>query len=170
MHFLVRHRQDRAQHDMIAAGGQSHDLPSPGEFLRQVVNRQILDQHAEQPLVQAVRQIEFFEASTRVEPCFRHQEQYRLATVRRLVERAFPAFSGYNAALRVEIEENLIFPALIRQPVAQGDRVGIVRARMAQKNARHNNRPEGVTAPEQAYRCRRRLSRCSTASIWLSGS
>jgi hypothetical protein len=60
---------------------------------------------------------------------------------------AFPAFSRRNAALRVEIKENLVLPTVIRKPVAQSDRFGIVGARMAQKDARHDNRPEGAIAP-----------------------
>ena len=40
-----------------------------------------------------------------------------------------PAF--LNAALRIEIEKDFVLPAVTRQPVAQGDRLGIVCARMA---------------------------------------
>jgi hypothetical protein len=92
---------------------------------------QILDQHAEQPLVQVVRQMKFPETPTRTEPCFRDEKQHRLATVRRLVERALPALSGSNAALRVEIEEDFVLPALAPQPIAQADGLGVIHARMA---------------------------------------
>jgi hypothetical protein len=44
MHLLVRDWENRAQHDVIAARGEMHDLPGSGEFLRQFIDGQILDQ------------------------------------------------------------------------------------------------------------------------------
>ena len=60
--FLVRDRQNGAQHHVIAPRGEAHDLPGPGKFLGQFADLQILDQHAEQPLVQVVRQMKFLES------------------------------------------------------------------------------------------------------------
>jgi|ERR1700738_2680530 hypothetical protein len=97
---------------MIAAGGETHDLPSPCEVLGKLADRQVLDEHAEQALVQVVRQIQLFAAPNRSEPRLRHQEQHRLAAARRLVQRALPAFAGGNAALRVEVKKDFILPAL----------------------------------------------------------
>src|SRR6185295_10755897 len=114
MRLILRDGQDRAQHDMIAASGEPHDLPGSGEVLRQIPDWQILDQHAEQPLVQAVCQIEFLPAPNRAEPSFGDEAQHRLATSRRLVKRTLPALAGRNATLRIEIEENLVFPAVTR--------------------------------------------------------
>ena len=74
MHFLVGDREDRAQHNVIAAGSEADDLPSAGEVFGKLADRQVLDQHAEQPLVQAVRQIEFLATPDRSKPSFRDQE------------------------------------------------------------------------------------------------
>jgi len=89
-----------------------------------------------------------FQRAGRVQPCIRIFESGRrgLATIGRLVECVFPAFAGHDAALWIEIEENFVFPAAIRQPIAQSDGLGIVRARMAQKDARHAKRPKGGIA------------------------
>ena len=126
-----------APHDVIAACRQAHDLPTAGQVCGKRADRQVLDQHTEQPLVQAVCQIEFLTAPDRTKPGFGDQEQHRFAAVRRLMQLAFPTFAGRDAALRIEVEEILVPPAVIRKPVAQGDGLGIVSARMAQKNARH---------------------------------
>jgi hypothetical protein len=85
--------------------------------------------------------MELFAAPTRSEPCFRHEKQNRLAAVRGLVERALPALAGRNAAPRVDIEKNVVFPAVARQPVAQRNRFSVICARMAQKYARHKEEP-----------------------------
>ena len=58
------------------------------------------------------------------------------------MQRALPALAGGNAALRIEIKEDFVLPAVRREPVAQGDGLGVVGARMAQKDARHTNRLE----------------------------
>ena len=60
----------------------------------------------------------------------RDEEQHRLAPICRLVEREFPAVSGDEAALRVEIEENIVFPAFAAQPVAERNRLVSVCAGM----------------------------------------
>jgi hypothetical protein len=103
---------------MVPPGGEPHDLPGASKLLRQLADRQILDQHTEEPLVQVVRQFKFSATPTGVEPSFGNQEQHRLAATRRLVERAFPALASRDAALRVQIEENFVFPAVTHQPVA----------------------------------------------------
>src|SRR3984893_2535729 len=97
---------------MIAAGGEMHDLPSTSEVLGKLADRQAPDEPTEQPLVERMREIQFFAAPNRSEPRLRHQEQHRLAAARRLVQRALPALARGNAALRIEIEEDFVFPAL----------------------------------------------------------
>ena len=149
MHLLVRDRQNRAQHDMIAAGREPHDLPVAGEFLGKFRDRQVLDQDAEQSLVQVVREIEFFAAPNRSKPGFGHQEQHRFAAVRRLVERRSQRSPAAMPRCGSRSRKISSFQPLSRQPVAQRDRLGIVCARMAQKNARHNRRPEGTPAPRK---------------------
>src|ERR1700737_2705107 len=101
---------------MIAAGGETHDLPSTSEVLGKLADRQVLDEDTEQPLVERMREIQFFAAPNRSEPRLGPQEQPPPAAARPLVQRALPALARGNAALRIEIEENLIFPAVIRQP------------------------------------------------------
>ena len=49
---------------------QSHELPGAREFFGQVADRQILDQHAEQPLIEAVREMKFLETPTRTSQAF----------------------------------------------------------------------------------------------------
>lgn len=51
MHFLVRDRQDSAQQDMVATGDQLHNLPSASEVRRQIGDREVFNEKAEQPLV-----------------------------------------------------------------------------------------------------------------------
>ena len=55
-----------------------------------------------------------------------HQEQHRFAAIGGVVERPFPSLPDSNAAVRVEVEENFVLPAVIDQPIADGDPLGIV--------------------------------------------
>lgn len=93
-------------------------------------------------LFQVVHQFKFFAAPAGREPRFRDEKQHGLAAVSRLIERALPPFACRNAAMRVDIEENFVFPAVTRQPIAQGDSLGVVSARMAQEYARHVKVPD----------------------------
>ena len=119
---------------MVGAGAEPHQLPGAGEIYRQVGDRDVFDQQAEQPLVELMREVELLEAPARSEPGARDQEQHRLAARGRLVEGALPALAGRYAAVRIDIEENIV-PAFTLQPVAKCHRLGVVRARMAQKDA-----------------------------------
>ena len=118
MYLFVCDRHNRAQHNVIAANCESDNLPSTPKFLRQLFKGKIFDQNAEQPLIETVRQMEFFEAPTRREPCLRHEEQHRLATICRLVQRALPALPCRNASIRIKVEKDLVFPAVSCEPVA----------------------------------------------------
>ena len=53
------------------------------------------------------------------------------------MEATLPALAGGNAAGRIEIEEEIV-PAFRRQPVAESNRLGIVMAGMADKDAGHD--------------------------------
>jgi hypothetical protein len=53
---------------MIASGCKIHQLPSAGEIGREVRKRDIFDQHAEQALVEAMREVEFLQAPARRQP------------------------------------------------------------------------------------------------------
>ena len=126
----------RVQHHVVAPGGEPHDLPGAGEVGGQVGDRQVLDQDAEQPLAEPVREVELLQAPARGEPGLGDEEEDRLAAARRFVERAFPPLARRDAALGIEVEEEIV-PALARQPVAQRDGLGVIRARMTEKNPRH---------------------------------
>jgi hypothetical protein len=72
---------------------------------------------------------------------------------RLLVQRPLPALARRDAAIGVEIEEDVV-PALAREPVAQGDRLEIVLGGMAEENAGHRARDR-----ERRSRPRARVSR-----------
>ena len=143
MRLLAGERHGDPQHDMVGAGAQPHQLPGAGEIHWQVGDGNVFDQQPEQPFVELVREVELLEAPAGSEPVPRDQEQHRFAARGRLVEGALPALAGRYAAVRIDIEENIV-PAFTLQPVAKCDCLGVVHARMAQKNARHGNRPEGT--------------------------
>jgi hypothetical protein len=57
--------------------------------------------------------------------------------LRRGFQRLLPADVGCEAAIGVDVEEDVV-ETLLDQPVAQSDRSGIVRTRMADEQSRHN--------------------------------
>jgi hypothetical protein len=97
-----------------------------------------------------VCQIQFFAAPSGCKPRLRDQEQHRLTAVCRLIKRTLPALTGCDAALRIEIKENFIFPAVSSEPVSQRDCFWVVGAGMADENARHANRPKVKRRPTEA--------------------
>src|ERR1700686_2498507 len=84
----------------------------------------------------STRERVFLEAPVGLQPISRDEEHDRLAARRRRVQRALPALARSDAANRVEIEKDVV-PADGSEPVAERDRLEIVPARMAEKNARH---------------------------------
>ena len=82
-------------------------------------------------------------------PGFRYEEQHRLAAAGRLVKTPLPSLARSDPAVWIEVEENLVFPAFALEPVAQRNGLGIVRARMAQKNARHDQPPRRHSRPKE---------------------
>ena len=112
---------------MIASGCEIHKLPSAGEIGWKFRNGDIFNQHAEQALVETMREVEFLHAPARTQPCAGNEEQHCLAAVRRLVECALPTFARDDAALGVEIEENVV-PSLTGKPVAQRNRLAVIGA------------------------------------------
>ena len=106
----------------------------------------VLDQDAEDPLVELLGEAELPEAPVRIEPRAADQEEHRLAAVRRLVEPALPALARGDAALGVEVEEEVV-PALGGKPVAKRDRFGVVGARMADERCAPCSTP-GAADPE----------------------
>jgi hypothetical protein len=150
MRLLMRDRQNRAQHHVIRARGETHNLPSADQVDREVGNRKVFDQNSKQPLVQLLGKIELLQAPPGCEPGFRHQKEHRLAAIGGFVQRALPTFATRNAALRIKIEEDFILPAVIGEPVAQGDCLGIVAARMAEKDVRHVSRLEATSSQKES--------------------
>ena len=121
---------------MVVPGNQIGKLPGAAEVRRQLGGTERLEQEPEQPLVELMSEVEFPLTPARVEPGARHDKEHSLAAIDGLVKRTLPAFAGGYPALGVEIKKNVI-PALPLQPVAQGDGLGIVAARVTQKDARH---------------------------------
>jgi hypothetical protein len=66
-----------------------------------------------------------------------NDEQHRLTPGRRLVERVRPALAGGDAALGVEVEENVVrpAPALADEPILQRDRPVVIFAGMTDEKA-----------------------------------
>ena len=105
-----------------------------------------------------VGQVELSQAPARREPSFRDHKQHRFAAVGRLIEHAFPLLARHDPAVRVEVEEDFVFPAVIGEPVAQGDRLGIVAARMAEKIRDTPKMPEKEPPPDRSIKAN--LRRC----------
>ncbi len=147
MRFLAGKRHGHPEHDMVCAGPEPHHLPGAGEIEREVGNGKVIDEEAEQPLVELIREVEFLETPARSQPIPRNQKEHRLATRRRLVERPLPAFTRGDASVRIDIEEDIV-PTFTLQPITKCDRLDVIRTRMAQENARHAP-ARGNSAPMQ---------------------
>ena len=132
MRFLLRYRQRHPEHRVVMARGKIDNLPSAGQLSGELGDGDGLNQNAEQPLVEPPREIELLQAPGGVEPGARNEEQDRFATRGGLVQCPLPALAGLNAALRIEVEKNVV-PAFRLEPVAKGNRFGIVGARMAEE-------------------------------------
>src|SRR5262245_49518227 len=116
---------------------EAYHLPLRGQPARQVVERNVVDQQREQFLIKSAGELVFVAAPFRCQPNLRHEENNRLATGGRVLQRPRPALAGNDAALGVEVEEDVILaaPAFADQPILQSERPVIVSARMADKQA-----------------------------------
>src|SRR5262245_8001871 len=112
-------------------------LPLRGEAARQVIERYVVDQEREQLLIESVRELVFVGAPFRGEPHLRYEEQNSLAASSRIFERPHPALAGDDAALRVEIEEDVLLaaPPFADQPSLQRERPVIVSAGMTDEQS-----------------------------------
>ncbi len=146
MRLVAGDRHLHAHHHMVSARAQPHQLPGACEIERQLGNVNVLDEQAEQSFVELVGKIEFFRAPAGGEPIPRDKKQDCFATGSRLVEGALPSLSGRYAAIRIDIEKNIV-PAFTLEPIAQCDRLDIICARMAQKETRHATVPGGGVSP-----------------------
>jgi hypothetical protein len=69
----------------------------------------------------------------------------RLNALGSLLQGRLPPLTGFEPPVGIEIEKQIV-PAVANKPVAQGDGLGIVPARMAKEEARHfRNRRLGHT-------------------------
>src|SRR5262249_44896162 len=71
------------------------------------------------------------------QPFLRDERKNQFATIGGFLQSFFPALACCNAALGVEIEENIV-PAVLGEPVADLDGLVAVEARMTDKKARHS--------------------------------
>ncbi len=135
--FFVRAGpRGREQLQVLPAREVDH-LPHAGQLWRQVGDRLgQVDENGEKLLVQAARQLVFLAAPARGEPTGRDDEHHRLAARRRRVQCAFPPLARRDAAIRIDVEENVV-PAFGGEPIAQRDGLEVVVARMAEEDARH---------------------------------
>ena len=112
---------------------EAHDLPLRGEPAGKAIDRDIVDQQREQLFTKPVGELIFVGAPFRGEPFFRHEKKHGFAAGRRIFERTRPALAGGNAALRIDIEKNIVLlaPAFANKPVPYRNRPVVVLARMA---------------------------------------
>jgi hypothetical protein len=86
-------------------------------------------------------------AVARRQPLRRDQRQHDLATRGGLLQGFLPALAGDDAALGVEVEEDVI-PAVRGEPIADLDSLVVVTARMTDEKARHGLRtPRNASFP-----------------------
>lgn len=138
--LLVRAGKLRLQQHAVLPAGLVDRLPCAFQLWRQVCNRLArIDHDGEQLLVERARERVFAQAPARGEQVRRNEEDHRLAAVRLLVQRPLSPLARGDAALGVEIEEDVV-PGLAREPVAQGDGLEIVSGRVAEEDAGHRGR------------------------------
>jgi hypothetical protein len=98
------------------------------------------DERGDDLLAHEPRGVDLRPAPARREPLLRDERQDDLAAPSGLLQGFLPALTGRDAALGVEIEEDVI-PAVLREPVADLDRLVVIPARMADEKARHGLMP-----------------------------
>src|SRR5271170_7150062 len=129
----------------VLAMNEIDDLPDARQFFRERSDGSgRIGQRGEQLLIEPTRERKFLCAPAGAEPIRRHEEDDRFAAARGVVQRPLPALPRCDAALRIEVEENIL-PTFGGEPVAQRDRLEIILARMAQKYARHSIEPQPDT-------------------------
>src|SRR5262249_4937125 len=88
-----------------------------------------------------------------------------------IVKGLLPAVGGDEATHGIDVKEDVV-PTLTRQPLAQGKRLGVILARMAQKYARHGKVPRRSSsvgkANSRAAGCHRSLDADTTRKVQAS--
>ena len=136
MLFLVRARQSGPQHHSVLPARKIDGLPGAPIF-GQVGNRYAkVDDDGEQLLVQRERQPVLPHAPAGGEPIRGGEEDDCLAAVGQFMELSLPPLARSDAAIGVEIEEDVV-PAFPREPIAKRHRLVIVPAGMANEDLRH---------------------------------
>src|SRR5579863_3512643 len=134
--LFERAGQARSEHGKLAAG-ERDNLPTAFQLRRNIGERQVwIDEYGEEGFVEAGSQGVLFATPAGGEPVARNKKDHRLATQRRRMQRALPSLAGGDAALRIEIEENVV-PSFRGEPGAQRHRLEIVLAGMTEEDARH---------------------------------
>ena len=159
MRFFMRDREHRAQHDMIATAQRcSHrfrSVPasSSGSLSR---GKSSISTPNSCLFRSCARWNSLPDTNLNRSHAFEIEEQHHLAAVSCLVERTLPSLACCDSSTRVEVEEILVSSRPSRSsPVARisDQPSAVVCARMAQKNARHDNHPwTALAAPRQALK------------------
>jgi hypothetical protein len=100
----------------------------------------------QQLLIESVGELVFVAAPFRGEPNLRYEKQNRLATSGRIFKRSCPALAGDDAALGIEVEEDVLLaaPAFADQPSLQRERPVIVSAGMTDEQSRQSFHHSGL--------------------------
>jgi hypothetical protein len=110
-----------------------NQLPFRSQLDRQIAQRRLADDDAEDLLVHLLGQQELGEAPARFGPVGADQDEDQFALFGRRLERRLPAVARDEAALRIEVKKN-VAPALFGQPIVDRQRFRVVRRRMRNKN------------------------------------
>ena len=134
---------DHELHPTVAVD-EIAQLPLAGHLGRQAGDRDILDQHAEDLLAELLGEQKLGQAPLRIDPRSRDEKDHGFAAMRGQAKRLLPPFAG-NETARLGNVEKILVPAVFLEPLAEGERVRVVRARMADEDERHGL-PEGSTS------------------------
>ena len=114
MRLLAGDRQRDAQHDVVACRRQSRtSCQSPVRFAGRSATAMSSISTPNSRLLSRCARLNSLRHQPEASQAARDQEQHRLAAVGRLVQRALPALAGRDAAVRIEVEEDVV-PAFAR--------------------------------------------------------
>ncbi len=111
-----------------------------GELQRQLAPGGWLDEDGEDLLAEGLGELELVEAPFGGAPVWRDKHDDREAALARLLQLLFPALARGEAMFGIKVEEGLAI-AFGPQPVAYGDRLCVVFARMADEYHAHSIGP-----------------------------
>jgi hypothetical protein len=120
----------------VRAVDEIGELPDAAYLRRHVLDRGVVDEQREEWAILTARRREFRDAVLRRKLCSGEYEENGLASPCALVQPIEPALARDQTALRIDVEEEVV-PAACDQPIAQGQGLRVVRARMADEDPRH---------------------------------